>query len=183
MKRGFIAKVLPVIGTLLVINSLVMTKAGEEERYLWKANAASINITPGSPVWMAGYAGRTAPSEGTLHDIWAKALVLEDASGHRSLLVTSDILGVPKDFSDEIRKWIGNKYGLDYSQVILSTSHTHSGPVISRALKYIYPMNDQDWIAVDQYTEILKKKLHALVDEVMIDLKPVRIYTRNGISR
>ncbi len=106
---------------------------------------------------MAGYASRTSPSEGTLHDLWAKALLLEDASGNRSLLITMDILGVPKDFSDEVRKWINIKYGLDNAQIILSSSHTHSGPVISRALRYIYPMSEQDWKAVDQYTEELKK--------------------------
>lgn len=183
MKRGFIAKILPAVIALVITTSLTTIKAGEKEQFLWKANVASINITPDTQVWMAGYSARTTPSDGVLHNIWAKALVLEDASGHRSLLITSDILGVPKDFSDKIRKWIGDKYGLDYSQIILSTSHTHSGPVISRALEYIYPMDEQDWVAVDEYTEILRKKLLALVDEVMINLQPVKIYTQNGISR
>ncbi len=129
----------------------------DEDQYLWKAGVARTVITPESSVWMAGYASRTSPSEGTLHDLWAKALLLEDASGNRSLLITMDILGVPKDFSDEVRKWINIKYGLDNAQIILSSSHTHSGPVISRALRYIYPMSEQDWKAVDQYTEELKK--------------------------
>lgn len=183
MNKSFFLKFLPVIIGLLII--CFQTHAGEidEDQYLWKAGVARTVITPESSVWMAGYASRTSPSEGTLHDLWAKALLLEDASGNRSLLITMDILGVPKDFSDEVRKWINIKYGLDNAQIILSSSHTHSGPVISRALRYIYPMSEQDWKAVDKYTEELKKKLFYLVDQAMKELQPVRIFTGSGITR
>jgi len=152
-------------------------------KYVWKAGIARTVITPQSPIWMAGYSSRTSPSEGKLHDIWAKALVLEDADGKRSLLITMDILGVPKDFSDKVRKGINRKYGLDHSQIILSSSHTHSGPVISRALKYIYPMTEKDWKVVDNYTEQLAEKLFELVDQAMKNLQPAHIYTHNGITR
>ena len=47
----------------------------------WKAGTAKADITPNTPIWMAGYGGRTKPSEGTLHPLWAKALALEDAKG------------------------------------------------------------------------------------------------------
>jgi hypothetical protein len=134
-------------------------------------------------MWMAGYASRTSPSEGKLHDLWAKALLLEDARGNRSLLITTDILGVSKDFSDEVRSLINRKYNLDNSQIILSSSHTHSGPVISRALQYIYPMTEQDWKVVDKYTEQLKEKLVELVDRAIKNLQPAHIYTQNGITR
>ncbi|HEU5115449.1 MAG TPA: hypothetical protein VFT74_02115, partial [Isosphaeraceae bacterium] len=49
----------------------------------WKAGSAKLAITPREPVWMAGYGSRDHPSEGTLQDLWAKALVLEDPSGSR----------------------------------------------------------------------------------------------------
>ncbi|MDD3504641.1 MAG: hypothetical protein PHE63_11255, partial [Eubacteriales bacterium] len=69
------------------------------------------------------------------------------------------------------------------SQIILSSSHTHSGPVISRALKYIYPMTDQDWKVVDMYTAQLAEKLFQLVDHAIRNLQPAHIYTQNGIAR
>ncbi|MDD2512906.1 MAG: neutral/alkaline non-lysosomal ceramidase N-terminal domain-containing protein, partial [Proteiniphilum sp.] len=69
------------------------------------------------------------------------------------------------------------------SQIILSSSHTHSGPVISRALKYIYPMTDQDWKVVDMYTAQLAEKLFQLVDHAIKNLQPAHIYTQNGITR
>ena len=42
-------------------------------------------------MWMAGYASRKHPAEGTLHPLWAKALVVEDQRGGRAVLVASDV--------------------------------------------------------------------------------------------
>lgn len=150
---------------------------------IWKVGLARKKITPRESVWMAGFAARKTPSEGVIHDLWAKALMLEDARGNRSLLITMDVLGMPKDFSDELRKRINREYGLDKSQIILSCSHTHSGPVISSMLKYIYPMAESDWITVDRYTTQLAEMVFQLAGEAMKETKPARIYTRNGVTR
>ncbi|MDP4639096.1 MAG: hypothetical protein NWS30_04390, partial [Verrucomicrobiales bacterium] len=47
----------------------------------WKAGLASVVVTPEKYIWMAGYAGRDKPAEGKIHDLFAKALILEDESG------------------------------------------------------------------------------------------------------
>ena len=177
-----IRRLIPVL-LLLVYTVTAHADSGLNDGYLWKAGVARVVITPEYPVWMAGYSSRTSPSDGKLHDLWAKALVLEDASGNRSLLVTMDLLSIPKDFSDEMRGWVKERYGLDNARIILSTSHTHSGPVISRALKDIYPMSDGDWEAVDRYTEELKEMLHGLIDQAMQRLQPAYLSTGNGILR
>src|SRR4051794_38999847 len=67
----------------------------------WKAGAAKAIVTPEKGVWLAGY-GSKRPPDGKLHDLWMKALALEDPTGHRVVLVTSDFQGVPKAMSDRI---------------------------------------------------------------------------------
>ena len=52
----------------------------------WKAGVATVTITPTGPLWMSGYGSRTKPSEGTEHDLWAKALAIEDPGGRRAVL-------------------------------------------------------------------------------------------------
>ena len=69
----------------------------------WKAGTARVAITPKEPMWMAGYAARTKPSEGAVHDLWAKALALEDPAGHRVLLITLDVCGIDRDLSNRVR--------------------------------------------------------------------------------
>src|SRR5687767_10118377 len=94
----------------------------------WKAGVAKVAITPAEPMWMAGFAARTHASEGKLHDIWAKALAFQDANGKQAVLITTDLLGFPKAMSDEIRAKINDRYKLSKAQIILNSSHTHSGP-------------------------------------------------------
>ena len=67
----------------------------------WKAGVAKAVITPEKAVWLAGY-GSKRPPDGKLHDLWMKALALEDAEGRRAVLITSDFQGVPKGMSDRV---------------------------------------------------------------------------------
>src|SRR5687767_13612118 len=60
---------------LAILTSRESATAGE-----WKAGVARVMITPTTPLWMTGYASRNRPAEGKLHELWAKALALEDAS-------------------------------------------------------------------------------------------------------
>src|SRR5262249_11810267 len=59
----------------------------------WKAGAARVVITPEHFMQMSGYSGR-GRAEGKLHDLWAKALVLEDSAGTRGVLVSLDLVGI-----------------------------------------------------------------------------------------
>ena len=58
----------------------------------WKAGTASVVITPKEPVWMGGYGGRTRPFEGKTHDLYVKALAIDDPEGNRVVIVTAYIL-------------------------------------------------------------------------------------------
>ena len=51
----------------------------------WKAGVARAVITPETGVWLAGY-GTKRPPDGKLHDLWMKALALEDPNYHRSFI-------------------------------------------------------------------------------------------------
>jgi len=129
----------------------------------WKAGVASIVITPEQPMWLAGYAARNHPSEGTMHDLWAKALVLEDLNEERAVLITSDLLEFPKNLSDHIRDRLEDQFSLSRSQIILSSSHTHSGPVLSGALYDIYPLDSDQLEKIDQYSGKLADQIVKLV--------------------
>jgi hypothetical protein len=121
----------------------------------WKAGVSKANITPKMQMPMAGFASRTHSSEGTLHSIWAKALALQDSNGNKAVMISSDLLGFPKDVSDRIRDRIKSNYGLDRSQILLNSSHTHSGPVIGNALTDIYILDNQQIEQIKEYTKIL----------------------------
>src|SRR4051794_22234618 len=121
----------------------------------WKAGVSKTVITPKEPMWMAGYANRDHPSEGKLVDLWAKALAIEDEKGKQVVLITADLVGIPKGLSDAVRDHLQEKLRLDRSQIIINTSHTHSGPVLTDALVDIYPVDKRQQNRINQYTNDL----------------------------
>lgn len=149
----------------------------------WKAGVAKVVITPKESVWQAGYASRTHASEGKLHDLWAKALALEDENGKKCVLVTTDMLGFPKAMSDRIRTQLNGKFGLTKSQIILNSSHTHSGPVLDDALHDIYPLDATEEAKIARYSRQLEAQIITLVERALQDLEPVELFAQNGVTR
>jgi len=149
----------------------------------WKAGVARAVITPEHSMWLAGYAARNRPSEGTLHDLWAKVLVIEDEGGEQAVLVTTDLLGLPKNISDRIRDQLEAKFELSRAQIILNSSHTHSGPVLKDALYDIYPLDPHQLKIIGQYSDKLAGQIVAIVGEAFQSMEPVQIYAQNGVTR
>jgi len=107
----------------------------------WKAGLARAIMTPEKPIWLAGYGHRTHPAEGKIHELWIKVLALEAPDGKRAVFVAGDHLGYPREMYERLSKELASKYRLEPAQVILACSHTHSGPVLGRALLPCYPLD------------------------------------------
>src|SRR5437016_12680441 len=119
------------LGGALLVFYLVCLPRDNAAEAEWKAGLASVSITPEKPVVMAGYASRTKPFENVAQDIHAKALALEDRQGNRAVLVTTDLIGIARTVAEPVCQRIAVKTKLVRSQVLLSSSHTHSAPVLS----------------------------------------------------
>ncbi len=149
----------------------------------WKAGVSRVNITPEKSIWLAGYASRDHACEGVLHEIWAKALALEDVNGHKGILVTTDLLGFPKEMSDRIRQKVSAEYGIPRSAIILSSSHTHSAPVLMDALFDIYPFDDSQLEIIKEYSDKLEKNIVQLAGNALRSMAPAQIHSQNGVVR
>ncbi len=149
----------------------------------WRAGVAREDITPAESMWLAGYAARTRPAEGTIHPLWVKALAVEDAAGNRGLIITSDILGFPKPLSDRILARFEKEAGLDAARVILNSSHTHSGPVVDGSLMCIYPLDDVEREKIRRHTALLEEKVVSAGLAALENLAPARLEAANGVAR
>src|SRR5436190_21943913 len=114
-----------------VLFALLSSPLSLQSAATWLAGTAKANITPAEPMWLAGYASRTKPAEGKSTDLWIKVLALEDGRGRRGVIMTSDTLGIPQGIYQHTCVALRDKYRLEPSQIILSASHTHCGPVLS----------------------------------------------------
>src|SRR5439155_4947503 len=118
-------KVLSFILTLF----LTAGTAFAAEDTTWSFGVAQAKITPQKLLWMGGFAARTRPAEGTLDDLWVKALALRAPESGLAVIVTADLVGIPKWLYDDLCSDLERKHGLKRSQLRFATSHTHSGPV------------------------------------------------------
>jgi hypothetical protein len=141
----------------------------------WRAGVARENITPPEFMWMSGYASRNHPADGKLTDLWAKALVLEDASGKRVALVTLDLVGIDRDLSRAVCSGIESRTGLTRAQIALNCSHTHTGPVVGRNLRAMYFLDDAQLARATAYTDRLEKQVVEVVARAIENLQPADV--------
>lgn len=184
MHPSFALSITPIsiLGLLFFFAGAVFSCYGQNGP-VWKTGTDKFQITPKDPLWMAGYAHRDQPAQGTYSELWIKVLAFEDPEGNQSVLLTSDLLGFPKKMSETIRTAIFQKYGLSKSQVILNSSHTHSGPVLAAALFDIYPLNAQQRAEVEAYSKQLEADIVESVGNALQRMQASRVYAGNGTAR
>jgi hypothetical protein len=145
----------------------------------WKAGVARAVITPEKAVWLAGYGSKRVP-DGKLHDLWMKALALEDASGHRVVLITSDFQGVPKGMSDRVFALLKERHAIERADVMLTFSHNHCGPRLGDDLVDYYPVEEEQVELVAEYTDLMVDECVKLVGDALANLAPARLARGEG---
>ena len=145
----------------------------------WKAGASRVVITPSQPMWMAGYAARNRPSEGKVHDLFAKALAFEDSHGTRLVIVTTDLIGIPRALRDSVLEAVATRHHLKRESLVLNASHTHCGPELRAGKAALYGLEPKRVEQARRYLDALQGKLVQLIGDALSDLKPARLlYTR-----
>lgn len=95
-----------------------------------RVGAAATVLTPPEGTPLAGYYGFRG-SKVVLDDIHAKALVLE-VGDTTAVVVVCDLISLPRHTVNEARRQIEKATGIPGANVLLSATHTHTGPVLNR---------------------------------------------------
>lgn len=165
---------------LLIANA---SSAAEPKPGEWKAGVAVQKITPEQFMWMAGYGNRTKPAEGKLTDLYVKALALQDPHGERLVLLTSDLVGIPRSLSAPVAEEVSKRTGLPRERLMLTVSHTHCGPALRDSLHTMYDMPPNEAAKIGPYTDKLKGWMIDTIVRALDDLKPARLSFGKGTAR
>ena len=147
----------------------------------WKVGLASLKISPDEPVRMAGYSGRTQPSQGIALDLFAKAMAIEDDKGNRAVLVTSDLIGFRAEFAEPACRRISQETGLRREQILLNSSHTHTGPTLGLDEADLSFPPEQAQATV-RYTRWLQDRLVEVVVKSLEQLEPANLSWGTGVA-
>jgi hypothetical protein len=146
----------------------------------YKAGTARLIVTPSTPIYLSGYASRTHASEGAVHDLWAKALAIEDRRGSRLVIVTTDLIALPRAVTDVVAARAAKEFGLERSSLLFNASHTHAGPLVGSNLELMFELNAEEKGRVSDYTAKLTDSLVAVVGASIADLAPADLWFGNG---
>ncbi|HET6328847.1 MAG TPA: neutral/alkaline non-lysosomal ceramidase N-terminal domain-containing protein [Planctomycetaceae bacterium] len=149
---------------------------------LWKVGTAKAVITPKERLWMAGYSSRTSPADATLHELYVRVLALEDTQGHRAVLVSSDLLGIPRSISENVSQAVASKFGLPREALMLNASHTHCGPVLRGALYDAYPLEEAQKKLIADYSSELESTIVRSVGEALAHTVPASVSIGQGTT-
>lgn len=170
-----------IMGTLLGLLGVFLSGAAADGPE-WKVGLAQAKITPEQPLFMEGYASRDRPFEKVETDLYVKAMVIEDREGHRAVLVTSDVLGIPAAISEPICERIGVKAGLKREQILLNSSHIHTGPLLSLQVTPLRNgMTEGDMQRTIAYTRRLQDQIVEVVEKASRKLEPAEIRWGAGV--
>ena len=91
------------------------------------AGAAAVDITPTTSQFLWGYPHVARMSTGVHDPLLASALYLADGNSE-VLFVGCDLLLIPKNLAARARARIAAATGISASRIVVSATHTHSGP-------------------------------------------------------
>jgi hypothetical protein len=142
-----------------------------------RVGAAAVVITPPEGTPLAGYYSERG-SKKVLDDIYAKAIVLE-VGGTKAALVVCDLISLPRHVVTEARRQIEAATKIPGAHVMLSATHTHTGPVLTResALDELVGATSD---LGRRYTEKLPELIAKSVAEADKKLAPVRASAAHG---
>jgi len=130
---------------------------------------------------MAGYAARKHPSEGVIADLYAKALVLVDSNGERAVWVTTDLIGLRAAMTEQICQRIMLRTRLKRSQLLINSSHTHTGPAFSESDVAAYGISGESLGFMRAYRTLLEERVVSAVEQALNRLEPVELSYGSGV--
>ncbi len=97
----------------------------------WLAGGAEVDITPGRSQFLFGYPHVRRFSSGVHDPLLASALYL--AQGEQAVLfVACDVIFIPRPMVDRVRVRIARLIGITPDRIMITATHTHSGPVTTQ---------------------------------------------------
>jgi len=115
---------------VFIVVAALLAGCGEAPKI--NVGMAETIITPPVGAPMAGYA-RKGVSTGVHDDLYARSLVIESGDGTSVVLMTLGLVNLGERFMDEIRKAVNEQTGIPVENIVVSCTHTHSGPSIGGA--------------------------------------------------
>ncbi|MEA2445908.1 MAG: neutral ceramidase [Thermoleophilales bacterium] len=114
------------LAAAVAVATLAVTAAAPASAANLRAGAGRADITPKTGYYLGGWTRADRTAHGQLTRLFARTIVLE-RGGKKVALVSIDLFMVPGGLRKEIGDGLASR-GLSEQNIVVSASHTHSGP-------------------------------------------------------
>jgi len=143
---------------------------------------AKVDVTSAEPIRLTGYAVRKTNSVGVEQKLWAKALAIGADSDGPAVLITLDNCGIAEATYKELVQRLEKKTRLKQARIVVSCSHTHTGPCTTAWAPNIFAQDipPEHQATIDRYTRELIDKLEQAALAALKDRRPGRLSWSQG---
>ena len=182
-RRPVTSSLLPAL-MLFAVLALVFFRGSEDAALpepRW-AGVARVDVTPGAPVRLTGYAGRPSPHTGVAQRLWGKVLAIGGAGDAPVLWLTLDNCGVTREVWLELRGRITQRTGVAAERIVMTISHTHSAPATTGWAPFIQPehLTVAEHAAIAGYTRGMLDKLESAAVAALAHRFPAQLSWSEG---
>ncbi|MFO0901685.1 MAG: PVC-type heme-binding CxxCH protein [Pirellulales bacterium] len=142
------------------------------------AGFARRDITPKTPIRLAGFASRSAESEGTTANLWAKAMAVRAGDDGPPLVIVSvEACVLPAELVEALRSTLVEQLQIPRARTAVCFTHSHTAPMVADALATLFgqPIPPEHVEHIERYTRELTEALAEVAQAAVQDLRPVRL--------
>ncbi len=146
----------------------------------WRVGFAKTDVTPTAPVRLSGYANRPKPFDSVADPLHARAMTIVQDGQQRSsavVIVSIDSIAVTAAMTIDVATWANEKFGIERSQIVLCSSHSHAAPHLSGGLSNLYsvPLTEEETQRTKEYTDSLVAKIKQTVEAAFKSSQPAKL--------
>lgn len=127
VQSEFSISILIAVALSFLFSSCDMTKENKSQLMI---GMAEVNYTPEVGIDLEGnYRGNDYASRGVHDSLYSRAIVAVGETGEKAAIVSVDICSLKKESVEYMRSYIASKSDIKAENIMISATHTHSGPV------------------------------------------------------
>ncbi len=179
------AKLFPLLIMVSTCLSAATQKKNSPPKGTMEVGIARIDITPYKPIRLSGYLrmdARINESEGVSQTLWAKAIAFGSDTQNPAIIITADLAGIQAHMVKEVAIKISKKRKFNPDNLVINTSHTHSGPDMGNSHNmYFDPLLPVDQLGrIAEYLDSLTIKLEQVALAALDNRKPAFVAWGQG---
>lgn len=134
-----------------------------------RAGVSKEDITPPVGIRMGGFAMRYRGSEGVHDALYTRTLYIEGKE-ESLMLIANDLLNIPDSLALEVKEELSRNLGIRVSAILISATHTHSGPSLPPDISADVPGAD-----AEEYLNSLRDKIVGAAFESVKNARVARL--------